>query len=206
MSKPEEGTLLPETYAYVWGDKRQDIIAQMQRQMTDFLNGIWKSRPENSYIQTLQQLVILASLVEKETGIAAERAHIAGVFINRLKKGMMLQSDPTVVYGITGGEKNLDRPLELKDLKHISPYNTYVISGLPPQPIACPGRPALLAALNPALTDDYYFVADGTGGHAFSPTYGGHVEKVKKWRMINKRIGKTSKVKSLKIPPDTLVK
>jgi len=183
---PEEGSLLPETYRYVRGDSREKVLSQMQSAMTRALQEIWAARKTDSLIKTPEELLVLASIVEKETGLPNERARIAAVFLNRLKKGMKLQSDPTVIYGITLGEKPLGRFLTLEDLKHISDYNTYLIPALPPKPIACPGRQSLQAVANPTETDDYYFVADGTGGHAFSPTYNGHVQNVKEWRKVQK--------------------
>jgi UPF0755 protein len=125
--------------------------------------------------------------VEKETGVPQERARVAAVFLNRLKKGMKLQSDPTVIYGLTLGEKPLGRFLTLADLKHVSAYNTYVIPALPPKPIACPGRLALQAVANPTDSKDFYFVADGSGGHAFSPNYTEHLENVKEWRKVQNK-------------------
>lgn len=184
---PEEGTLLPETYCYVHGDSREKIMAQMRRAMKLALEQVWENRKKESPIKTPEELLILASIVEKETGVPAERPQVAAVFLNRLKKGMKLQSDPTVIYGITLGEKPLGRPLTLADLKHGSAYNTYLISALPPKPIACPGRKSLEAIVVPATTDDYYFVADGTGGHAFSPSYGQHLKNVEDWRKIQKK-------------------
>jgi len=186
---PEEGTLLPETYRYVYGDSREKIMSHMRRAMKSALEQVWESRKEESPIKTPEELVILASIVEKETGIATERPQVAAVFLNRLKRGMKLQSDPTVIYGITLGEKPLGRLLTFNDLKHESAYNTYLIPALPPKPIACPGRKSLEAVMKPAPTEDYYFVADGTGGHAFSPTYGQHLENIKEWRKVQKKGG-----------------
>lgn len=184
---PEEGTLLPETYRYMYGDSREKILSHMRQAMKRTLEEVWASRKEESPIKTPEELLILASIVEKETGMPAERPRVAAVFLNRLKKGMKLQSDPTVVYGLTLGEKPLGHLLTFEDLKHVSDYNTYVIPALPPKPIACPGRKSLQAVVNPAATNDYYFVADGTGGHAFSPTYNEHVQRVKEWRKVQKK-------------------
>jgi UPF0755 protein len=184
---PEEGALLPETYSYVRGDSREKILAQMRGAMKNALKEVWETRKIDSLIKTPEELLVLASIVEKETGVPVERPRVAAVFINRLKKGIKLQSDPTVIYGLTLGTKPLGRFLTLDDLKHISDYNTYVIPALPPKPIACPGRKALQAVANPAETNDFYFVADGTGGHAFSPTYDVHVQNVKEWRKIQKK-------------------
>lgn len=184
---PEEGALLPETYRYVYGDSREKILSQMRRAMKQALEEIWESRKVESPIKTPEELLVLASIVEKETGVPEERPQVAAVFLNRLKKGMKLQSDPTVVYGLTLGEKPLGHLLTFQDLKHVSDYNTYLIPALPPKPIACPGRKSLEAVVNPADTNDYYFVADGTGGHAFSPTYNEHVQHVKEWRKMQKK-------------------
>jgi UPF0755 protein len=186
---PEEGALLPETYRYVYGDSREKILSQMRRAMKQALEEIWESRKAESPIKTPEELLVLASIVEKETGVPEERPQVAAVFLNRLKKGMKLQSDPTVVYGLTLGEKPLGHLLTFQDLKHVSDYNTYLIPALPPKPIACPGRKSLEAVVNPADTNDYYFVADGTGGHAFSPTYNEHVQHVKEWRKMQKKGG-----------------
>jgi UPF0755 protein len=184
---PEEGALLPETYRYVHGDSREKIISHMRRAMKLALAQVWESRKEGLPIRSPEELLILASIVEKETGVPAERPQVAAVFLNRLKKGMKLQSDPTVIYGITLGEKPLGRLLNFKDLKHGSAYNTYLIPALPPKPIACPGRKSLEAVVAPAVANYYYFVADGTGGHAFSPTYSQHIENVKEWRKVQKK-------------------
>jgi UPF0755 protein len=184
---PDEGGLLPETYSYVRGDSREKLLSQMRGAMSRALKQAWEIRKSNIPIKTPEELLVLASIVEKETGVAHERPRVAAVFLNRLQKGMKLQSDPTVVYGLTLGEKPLGRFLTLEDLKHVSDYNTYVIPALPPKPIACPGLKALHAVANPAESKDFYFVADGTGGHAFSPTYDGHLVNVKEWRKIQQK-------------------
>jgi UPF0755 protein len=187
----EEGVLLPETYTYRYGDTRQSIVDQMQRAMILFMEQQWQSRSvDQAVIQSPQEAIILASIVEKETGIASERPLIAGVFVNRLRMGMRLQSDPTVVYALTRGQQELERPLTLKDLTYASPYNTYVIAALPPCPIACPGKEALLAVLHPQATDALYFVADGTGGHVFSRNYREHTKHVATWRRIQNRLAR----------------
>jgi len=183
---PEEGALLPETYSYVRGDSREKLVNQMRRAMKQTLEEIWSSRRDTVLIKTPEELLTLASIVEKETSVASERPRVAAVFLNRLKKGMKLQSDPTVIYGITQGEKPLGHLLTFNDLKHVSDYNTYVIPALPPNQLHCPGRQALEAVINPAATDEYYFVANGTGGHAFSRTYAEHEQNVKEWRKIQK--------------------
>jgi UPF0755 protein len=184
---PEEGTLLPETYRYAHGDSREKVMAQMRRSMKLALEEVWKKKKKELPIKTPEELLVLASIVEKETGVPTERSQVAAVFLNRLKKGMKLQSDPTVIYGITLGGKPLGRLLTLNDLKHESAYNTYLIPALPPKPIACPGRKSLEAIVEPAITGDYYFVANGTGGHTFSPTYSQHLENVREWRKVQKK-------------------
>jgi len=184
---PEEGWLLPETYHYTFGEPRPAILRRMHEAMIAVADELWARRAPNLPLGTVREAVILASIVEKETGVAAERARVAAVFINRLNRGMRLQSDPTVVYGLTLGEKPLDRPITRSDLQSRTPYNTYVIKGLPPTAIANPGRAALQAVLNPAESDDLYFVADGTGGHAFAKTLKGHQANVAKWRKIERQ-------------------
>ncbi|MEM6650198.1 MAG: endolytic transglycosylase MltG, partial [Pseudomonadota bacterium] len=181
----KEGDLLPETYSYQRGDNRDSIIERMKEAHDDVLAVLWETRAEGLPLDTPEEAVILASIVEKETGIAAERPRVAGVFINRLNKGMRLQSDPTIIYGLTGGEP-LGRGIRLSELRKETPYNTYVIRGLPPTPIANPGRDALAAVLNPLETNDLYFVADGTGGHVFATNLAQHNRNVAKWRRIER--------------------
>lgn len=171
---PQEGSLLPETYYYSWGDKREDILRRMQKSAEATLNELWAKRDPSIMLTTPQEAVILASIVERETAVPTERARIAGVFYNRLKQGMKLQSDPTVIYGLTNGEGVMSRPLWRSDWKHSSPYNTYQVYGLPPGPIANPGRAALEAVMHPETNNFIYFVADGSGGHAFSETLDEH--------------------------------
>ncbi len=185
---PAEGSLLPETYNYAWADARPEVVARMEKAMADAMAELWPTRAEGLPFDTPAEAVILASIVEKETGVADERPLVAGVFINRLKRGMRLQSDPTVVYALTGGTGPLDRALRSRDLKVDNPYNTYGNAGLPPGPIANPGRASLEAVLNPAETDYLYFVADGTGGHAFARTLAEHNRNVAKWRRIRRTI------------------
>lgn len=183
---PDEGSLLPETYHFSRGMKRTDLIDRMEKGMAVTLRDLWDKRGENLTVKTPEETVILASIVEKETGIAAERPRVAGVFANRLKIGMPLQTDPTVIYAITQGKERLNRPLYRKDLNIESPYNTYVVKGLPPGPIANPGHASLSAVLNPEAHDYLYFVADGTGGHAFAKSHEEHIRNVAKWRQFQR--------------------
>ena len=182
---PEEGTLAPETYFYTKGETRAAVIARMRAAQATIIDELWQARAADLPFDTKEEALILASIVEKETGVGSERAHVAGVFVNRLRKGMRLQTDPTVIYGVTKGQ-GMDRPITRSDLKDDNPYNTYIIKGLPPGPIAHPGRAAIEAALNPMETKDLYFVADGTGGHAFARTLAEHNRNVAKWRKIER--------------------
>ncbi|HEV2678635.1 MAG TPA: endolytic transglycosylase MltG [Aliidongia sp.] len=184
VNRPGEGQLLPETYFYSLGDRRQALVDRMRRSMTKLVADLWAARKPGLPLDSPEAAVTLASIVEKETGLEAERPLIAGVFYNRLKLGMRLQSDPTVSYGVTLGAQPLGRTLTRADLDLPSPYNTYVIKGLPPGPIANPGRAALKAVLDPAATDALYFVADGSGGHAFSATLDAHNKAVQRWRQL----------------------
>jgi UPF0755 protein len=181
---PLEGSILPETYYFSYGDSRTDIVERMVKSMDKALTSLWDQRAEGLPFKSPLDALILASIVEKETGIKAERARIAGVFINRLRKGMRLQSDPTVVYGLSEGEGPLGRALTRADLKKQNPYNTYTIAALPPGPICNPGLAAIKAVLNPAKTDELYFVADGTGGHVFARTLKQHNNNAARWRKI----------------------
>ena len=182
-----EGVLLPDTYAVQRGDTRQSVINRMQRAQRTLLDQLWDKRAENLPIKTIEEALILASIVEKETGIAAERTKVAAVFINRLRRNMRLQSDPTIIYGIVGGKGKLGRPIRRSEIDAKTPYNTYQISGLPPTPIANPGREAIAAVLQPEVSQDLYFVADGTGGHAFSRTLAEHEVHVKRYRQIERQ-------------------
>ncbi|MDP9195956.1 MAG: endolytic transglycosylase MltG [Pseudomonadota bacterium] len=184
-SQPPEGALLPETYLFSRGDSRTDILKRMKDAMDQALTGLWDKRIEGLPFTTPMQAVTLASIVEKETGVATERPRVAGVFINRLKTGMPLQSDPTVSYAVTKGKEVLDRPLSRKDLALNSPYNTYVVPGLPPGPIANPGLASLKAVLDPEKHDFLYFVADGTGGHVFARSLEEHNKNVSAWRRLS---------------------
>lgn len=187
----KEGELLPETYFYSYGDKRNDLLMRMKKAMDKVLAEAWETRATDLPLSSPQEALVLASIVEKETSIAAERAQVASVYVNRLKKGMLLQADPTTVYAITQGKHKMDRPLTLMDLKIESPYNTYYAKGLPPGPIANPGKAAILAALNPAKTDYFYFVATGNGGHNFARTDKEHAENVKAYRLAQRRENNT---------------
>jgi UPF0755 protein len=183
----KEGELLPETYFFSYGDKRNDMLLRMKRAMEEAVKEAWAGRAEGLPITTPEEAVILASIVEKETWLAAERPNVASVYINRLKKNMLLQADPTTVYALTQGKQKLDRPLTLSDLKLESPYNTYSVKGLPPGPIANPGKASLMAALHPANTDYLYFVATGKGGHNFARTGAEHAANVKLYREAQKQ-------------------
>ena len=182
---PAEGTLLPETYKFSRGTTREQIIDQMRRAQERIIAEIWARRSSDLPISTSAEFVTLASIVEKETGKADERPLVAAVFINRLRQNMRLQSDPTIIYGLFGGKgKPPERPIYRSDIDKKTPYNTYHIDGLPPGPIANPGRAALEAVANPSRTDDLFFVADGTGGHIFAPTLEEHNRNVERWRRI----------------------
>jgi UPF0755 protein len=183
---PREGTLLPETYKFTRGMTRDQIIQRMQQAHKRVLQEIWDHRMSDLPVKTPEQLVTLASIVEKETGRPDERSRVAAVFINRLKSKMRLQSDPTIIYGLTGGKGSLGRPIMKSEIDQPTPYNTYVIDGLPPGPIANPGRASLEAAANPARTKDLYFVADGTGGHVFAENYEQHQKNVARLRAIER--------------------
>jgi UPF0755 protein len=183
---PREGSLLPETYKFTRGMTREQIIERMQQEHQQVLKEVWQHRAPDLPIKTPAELVTLASIVEKETGEPGERSRVAAVFINRLKRHMRLQSDPTIIYGLTGGKGSLGHPLTKSEIEQSTPYNTYVIEGLPPGPIANPGRASLDAVANPARTKELYFVADGTGGHVFSETYEQHMKNVAKLRSIEK--------------------
>lgn len=187
---PREGSLLPETYDYVWGDTRAGLLRRMAAAQKTTLETLWRARQSGLPLASPREAVILASIVEKETGAETERALVAAVFLNRLRRGMRLQSDPTVVYALTGGKGPLARNLSRIDLAIDHPYNTYRVKGLPPGPITNPGTAAIAAALNPAESAALYFVADGKGGHAFAKTLREHNRNVARWRRLRRAIRK----------------
>ena len=178
---PGEGRLLPETYFYTWGETRFTMVNRMADAMQQGLDKLWAERTPGLPYDTPDKALVLASIVEKETAQPTERAHIAGVFVNRIRKGMMLQSDPTVIYALTNGDGPLGRPLTSVDLQVKSPFNTYMFKGLPPSPICDPGLASIEAVLHPQATKDMYFVADGSGGHAFAQTLAEHYKNVAAW-------------------------
>jgi UPF0755 protein len=180
---PEEGTLLPETYLFTRGATRVDMLGRMKKARDKLLGKLWPERAADLPFTTEEQAITLASIVEKETAIPAERRHIAAVFANRLRLGMKLQSDPTIIYDVTGGYP-LGRGIRESELERASPHNTYAIPGLPPTPICNPGKDSIAAVLNPVASNDLYFVANGTGGHVFSATIAEHEQNVAKWRAI----------------------
>ena len=181
---PAEGILAPDSYEVVPGSDRTDLLNQMAARQETRLQEAWANRASDLPVETIDEALILASIIEKETGIAEERGTVASVFVNRLRQGMRLQTDPTVIYGVTEGKGTLGRGLRQSELRADNPWNTYVIDGLPVTPIANPGEASIEAALNPASTDFLFFVADGTGGHAFSRTLSEHNANVAKWREI----------------------
>lgn len=183
---PPEGALLPETYHFSRGDSRAALLDRMRKAMSKALADAWAARAEGLPFDKPEQALALASIVEKETGVAAERAKVAGVFVNRLRIGMKLQSDPTTIYALTQGKADLGRPLTRADWRVESPFNTYFADGLPPTPIANPGRAAIAAVLNPEKHNLLYFVADGSGGHAFAATLPEHNRNVQRWRDVQK--------------------
>lgn len=177
-----EGTLLPETYLYTYGESKKEIVLRMQKAMINYFNDEWERRATDLPFKTKKEALSLASIVEKETGIPEERGLVASVFVNRLRKGIRLQSDPTVVYAFTKGNKDLEREIRKSDLARVSEYNTYIIKGIPENPIANPGKDSIMAVLNPQNTDYLFFVATGNGGHNFSKTLKEHNEFVRKYR------------------------
>ncbi len=183
---PDEGTLLPETYLFMRGTTRAKIIGEMRKAQQAVLAKLWPARADNLPIRSENQAITLASIVEKETALPEERRHVAAVFMNRLRMGMKLQSDPTIIYDITKGYP-LGRGIRESELERARPHNTYAIPGLPPTPICNPGKDSIAAVLNPATSDDLYFVANGRGGHVFSATVEGQNKNVAAWRQIEKQ-------------------
>ena len=183
---PPEGSLAPDTYFIQRNQTRSDVLKRMAESQVAVLAEAWEKRASDLPLSSPEEVLILASIVEKETGIAEERGRVASVFVNRLKRGMRLQSDPTVVYGVTEGKGPLGRGLRRSELDSVTPYNTYQIDGLPPTPIAAPGCDAIAAVVNPDETDFLYFVADGTGGHVFATTFQEHNRNVAKWRRLER--------------------
>ena len=189
---PREGTLLPETYKFPRGTPREQVIQRMQQSQKRVLAEIWERRNTDIPVKTPEQLVVLASIVEKETGKPEERTRVAAVFVNRLRQKMKLQSDPTIIYGLVGGKGSLGRPIQRGEIEQPTPYNTYVVEGLPPGPIANPGRASLDATANPARTKEIFFVADGTGGHAFAENLVQHQQNVTKLRQFEAQVRQTA--------------
>jgi UPF0755 protein len=181
---PPEGSLAPHGWEIEQGDSRAELLGQMADLQKERLATAWALRPDDSPLEDPSELLILASIIEKETALAEERPTVASVFLNRINRGMRLQTDPTVIYGITNGEGTLGRGLRQSELRRATPYNTYVIDGLPPTPIANPGEASLMATVQPEDTDFIFFVADGTGGHAFARTLDEHNANVARWRQI----------------------
>ncbi|MBC7139047.1 MAG: endolytic transglycosylase MltG [Defluviimonas sp.] len=186
---PPEGTLAPDSYEVTRGTARQTVLDEMARRQADTLAELWANRAEGLPYDTPEEALVMASLIEKETGVPTERRRVASVFVNRLRQGMRLQTDPAVIYGITKGQGALGRGLRQSELRRQTPFNTYVIEGLPPSPIANPGRESIAAALDPEQTDFLYFVADGSGGHAFASTLEEHNRNVARWREIEAQQG-----------------
>ncbi|MCV2875622.1 endolytic transglycosylase MltG [Rhodobacteraceae bacterium XHP0102] len=189
---PAEGRLAPDTYEATRGMARTELLAQMQARQDDILMAAWQARAEGLPISTPEEALILASIIEKETAQPNERGLVASVFVNRLNRGMRLQTDPTVIYGVTEGQGVLGRGLRRSELDRVTPWNTYQIDGLPPTPIANPGRASIEAALNPESSDYIFFVADGTGGHAFAVTLAEHNRNVARWREIEAEMRRNS--------------
>ncbi|CAN5377992.1 endolytic transglycosylase MltG [soil metagenome] len=185
---PAEGSILPDSYAFEKGESRAQVVARMQGAMTDYLAAAWEKRSPATPVKTPQEAITLASIVEKETAVAAERPIVAGVYANRLRTGMMLQADPTIIYPITQG-KPLGRRIRKSEIAAVNGYNTYAMTGLPKGPIANPGRASIDAVLNPAKTKALYFVADGKGGHIFADTLDQQNENVRKWFEIRRQRG-----------------
>ena len=183
---PPEGSLLPDTYRFARGTTRAELIERMQAESKKFWVKAWESRQPDLPVKSMEEALVLASIVEKETGRADERERVAAVFVNRLRKGMRLQSDPTIIYGIVGGQGSLGRGILRSEIDQKTAYNTYQIDGLPPGPICNPGRASIEATLNPAKTNDLFFVADGTGGHTFTTNLKDHNTAVANWRRVER--------------------
>jgi UPF0755 protein len=183
---PPEGSLLPETYLVPRGSDRAELLARMQADQEKVLQDLWEKRAPNLPVKTMEEAVILASIVEKETGVAEERPRVAAVFTNRLRRGMRLESDPTIIYGVSKG-RPLGRGIRRSELDGVTPYNTYKNDGLTPTPICNPGRASIEAVLNPAQTEDLFFVASGNGGHVFAATVEEHNRNVAAWRLLESR-------------------
>jgi UPF0755 protein len=194
---PREGSLLPGTYSENRGAAREQVLQRMQAAQQRLLKDVWEHRNPDLPLKTPEQLVILASIIEKETGKPDERTRVAAVFVNRLKQKMKLQSDPTIIYGLVFGKGKLDHPITKSEKEQPTPYNTYVIDGLPPGPITNPGRASLEAAANPARTKELFFVADGTGGHSFSDSYDQHQKNVGKLRTMEQEAKESSSENAL---------
>jgi peptidoglycan lytic transglycosylase G len=203
---PREGTLLPDTYKFTRGYSRDQLLQRMQQAQRRIVQEAWERRSPDLPLKTPEQLIVLASIVEKETGRADERTRVAAVFMNRLKQRMKLQSDPTIIYGLVGGKGTLGRPIMRSEITQPTPYNTYVIEGLPPGPIANPGRAAIEAAASPSRTKELYFVADGSGGHAFAETLAQHQVNVAKLRALEQQQrGEAAAGTTDAAPPDATI-
>ena len=185
VAEPPEGSILPDSYEIQRGETREALIRRMQAAHDEVMAELWPKRQPGLPYSTQAEAVTLASIVEKETGVASERPRVAAIFVNRLRKGMLLQTDPTIIYGLTKG-RPLGRGIRASELAADSPWNSYKVAGLPPGPIANPGRASLEAVLNPPSTNELFFVADGTGGHAFATTYEEHQRNVARWRQIER--------------------
>ncbi|WP_323716992.1 endolytic transglycosylase MltG [Paracoccus aminovorans] len=186
---PAEGSLAPDTYDVQKGADRAELLAEMARRQAANLAAAWETRQPDLPYKTPQEALIMASIIEKETAVPDERRLVASVFVNRMRRGMRLETDPTVIYGITKGEGVLDRGIRGSELRRRTPYNTYQVDGLPPTPIANPGKASIAAAMDPEDADYVFFVADGSGGHAFARTLEEHTQNVKRWREIEKQRG-----------------
>ncbi len=184
---PQEGEMLPETYSFVLGETKDSVIMQAMEAMQKVKKQAWENRDEGLPLKNVDEMMILASIIEKETAIPAERRLVASVFVNRLRKGMRLQTDPTVIYALTKGKKELERKLTRKDLEIDSPYNTYKYYGLPPKPICNPGKASIEAAVHPEMSDYLYFVANGSGGHSFALSLKEHNNNVKNWKKVQQQ-------------------